>query len=109
MASSLNSLGILTTNVNEGITVRQLISIPETVGFRGLDLGVSDQSPSPTKVINQPTVSSIPDALGLPSIRMGFPSINLESFLSSVANVGFKASAAAKGVKRIRTSDCSCH
>ena len=69
------------------------------MGFRGLDLGADGQSPSVTRVICQPTVSSIPDALGLPSIRTGFPSINLESLLSSVASVGFKASAAAKKVQ----------
>jgi len=49
--------------------------------------------------IGLPTVSSIPDALGLPSIRTGLPSMNLDSLLSSVASEGFKASAAAKGVQ----------
>jgi len=57
--------------------------------------------------IGLPTVSSISDALVLPSIRTGFPSKNLDSLLSSVASEGFKASAAAKGFKRIRTADYS--
>ena len=99
MASSSNSRGILNHQRQRRDYSGAIESVPEAVGFRCLDLGVDGQSPSTTKMISRPTVSNIPDALGLPSIRIGFPSINLESLLSSVANVGLKASAAAKEVQ----------
>ena len=99
MASSSNSRGILNHQCQRRDYDDAIEGVPEAMGFRCLNLGADGQSPSTTRMISQPTVSSIPDALGLPSIRTGFPSINLESLLSSVANVGFKASAAAKKVQ----------
>lgn len=44
-----------------------------------------------------PTVSIIPDALGLPSTRIGFPPMYLETFLSRGSSVVLNASAAAMG------------
>ena len=99
MASSSNSRGILNHQSQRRDYGEINKIVPEAVGFRCLDLGVDGQSPSTTKMISRPTVSNIPDALGLPSIRIGFPSINLESLLSSVASEGFKASAAAEKVQ----------
>jgi len=50
------------------------------------------------------TVSIIPDALGLPSTRMGLPPMYLEIFMSRGSRVGLNASAAAVGVKKLSRS-----
>ena len=106
MASSSNSRGILNHQRQRRDYGEANKSVPEAVGFCCLDLGAGSQSPSTTKLIGQPTVSNIPYALGLPSIRSGSPSIrsgppsiNLESLSPSVASVGFTTSAAAEKVQ----------
>ena len=103
MASSSNSRGTLNHQRQRRDYGGAIKSVPEAVGFRCLDLGADSQSPPTTKMISQPTVSNIPYALALPSIRSGSPSIrsgppsiNLESLLFSVASVGLTTSAAAE-------------
>jgi len=54
-------------------------------------------SVSVRKYRSGPTVSMTPDALGLPSMRIGLPPIYLETRLSNGSNVWLYAEAAADG------------
>lgn len=69
----------------------------DSVSNCSADLRVSLVSPRPDEVEwkNGHTVSITPDALGLPSTRIGFPSMYFDTFLSRGSRVLLKASAAA--------------